>query len=61
MAIKRQSIRKGLLAAMLVLFQYRLFHLFFSPVLIVVAASQGIVDGSMLIYVLLFLSSLYFG
>ncbi len=61
MAIKRQSIRKGLLAVMLVLFQYRLFHLFFSPVLIVVAASQGIVNGSLLIYALLFLSSLYFG
>jgi ferredoxin-type protein NapH len=61
MAINRQSIRKGLLAAMLVFFQYRLFHLFFSPVLIVVAASQGIVNGSLLIYALLFLSSLYFG
>jgi len=61
MAINRQSIRKGLLAAMLVLFQYRLFHLFFSPVLLVVAASQGIVNGSLLIYALLFLSSLYFG
>ena len=61
MAINRQSTRKGLLAAMLVLFQYRLFHLFFSPVLVVVAASQGIVNGSLLIYALLFLSSLYFG
>jgi ferredoxin-type protein NapH len=61
MTINRQSIRKGLLAAMLVLFQYRLFHLFFSPVLLVVAASQGIVNGSLLIYALLFLSSLYFG
>jgi ferredoxin-type protein NapH len=61
MTIDRQRIRKSLLAAMLVLFQYRLFHLFFSPVLLVVAASQGIVNGSLLIYALLFLSSLYFG
>ena len=61
MAINRQSIRKGSLAAMLVLFQYRLFHLFFSPVLVVVAASLGIVNGSLLIYALLFLCSLYFG
>jgi polyferredoxin len=59
--INRQRIRKSLLATMLVLFQYRLFHLFFSPVLVVVAASQGIVNGSLLIYVLLFLASLFFG
>jgi len=61
MAVNRQSIRKVLLGIMLVLFQYRLFHLFFSPVLVVVAASQGIVNGSLLIYGLLFLTSLYFG
>jgi ferredoxin-type protein NapH len=61
MKTKRQRIRKGLLALMFVLFQYRLFHLFFSPVLIVVAASQGIVNGSLIIYVLLFLGSLFFG
>ena len=57
----RQRIRKGLLAVMFVLFQYRLFHLFFSPVLLVVAASQGVVNGSLLIYALLFLGSLFFG
>jgi ferredoxin-type protein NapH len=61
MKINRQRIRKSLLALMFVLFQYRLFHLFFSPVLIVVAASQGIVNGSLIIYVLLFLGSLFFG
>ncbi len=61
MTINRQHIRKSLLALLLVLFQYRLFHLFFSPVLVVMAASQGIVNGSMLIYTLLFLSSLFFG
>jgi ferredoxin-type protein NapH len=57
----RQRIRKGLLALMFVLFQYRLFHLFFSPVLAVAAASEGIVNGSLIIYALLFLGSLFFG
>jgi ferredoxin-type protein NapH len=61
MNTNRQRIRKGLLALMFVLFQYRLFHLFFSPVLAVVAASQGIVNGSLLIYALLFLGALFFG
>jgi ferredoxin-type protein NapH len=61
MNTNRQRIRKGLLALMFVLFQYRLFHLFFSPVLAVVAASQGIINGSLLIYALLFLGSLFFG
>jgi polyferredoxin len=61
MNTNRQRIRKSLLALMFVLFQYRLFHLFFSPVLAVAAASQGIVNGSLLIYALLFLGSLFFG
>jgi ferredoxin-type protein NapH len=61
MNTKRQHVRKSLLALMFVLFQYRLFHLFFSPVLAVVAASQGIVNGSLLIYALLFLGALFFG
>ncbi len=61
MNTNRQRIRKSLLALMFVLFQYRLFHLFFSPVLAVVAASQGIVNGSLIIYALLFLGALFFG
>ncbi len=61
MNTNRQRVRKSLLALMFVLFQYRLFHLFFSPVLAVVAASQGIVNGSLLIYALLFLGALFFG
>ena len=61
MNTNRQRIRKGLLALMFLLFQYRLFHLFFSPVLAVAAASQGVVNGSLLIYALLFLGSLFFG
>jgi len=61
MKITRQHIRKSLLAFMFLLFQDRLFHLFFSPVLAVVAAAQGIVNGSLLIYSLLFVSALFFG
>jgi polyferredoxin len=61
MTIKRQRVRKSLLALMFVLFQYRLFHLFFSPVLAIAAASQGIINGSLLIYTLLFLGALFFG
>jgi ferredoxin-type protein NapH len=61
MSKNRQNIRKSILASAFLLFEYRLFHLFFSPVLIVVAASQGLINGSMIMYGLLFLSSLYFG
>jgi ferredoxin-type protein NapH len=61
MNINRQRIRKSLLALMFVLFQYRFFHLFLSPVLAVVAASQGVINGSMMIYALLFLNALFFG
>jgi ferredoxin-type protein NapH len=60
--MKRQTIRKIVLFISFVLFQsFLLFHLFFSPVLIVVAASQGIVNGSFVIYTILVLTSLFFG
>jgi len=58
---RRQNIRKFIIASAFLLFEYRLFHLFFSPVLIVFAASQGIVNGTLIIYAFLFLTSLYFG
>ncbi len=60
--MKRQTVRKVLLLVSFVLFQALLiFHLFFSPVLVIFAASQGIVNGSLVIFILLFLSSLFFG
>lgn len=60
--MKRQTIRKALLLVSFVLFQALLiFHLFFSPVLVILAASQGVVNGSLVIFILLFLSSLFFG
>ena len=60
--MKRQTIRKSLLSISFILFHLcKVFHLFFSPVLIVFAASQGIVGGSMITFVLLFFSALIFG
>ncbi len=55
----RQKIRKGL-----ILFSFFLFPAFFyylSPVLIILASAKGIINGSFLIFCLLFLSSLLFG
>jgi len=59
--MKRQKIRKSLLFLSFLLFQIRIVHLFLSPVLIIVGTSQGIITGSFAIFILLFLSSLYFG
>lgn len=61
MTIKPQNIRKSILAATFLLFEYRVFHLFFSPVLLLMAASKGIINGSLLIYGLLFVVSLFLG
>ena len=55
----RQKVRKGL-----ILFSYFLFPALFyylSPVLIIQASSQGIINGSFIIFMLMFLGSLYFG
>lgn len=60
--MERQTYRRVLLVVSFVLFQsLLLFHLFFSPVLVIFAASQGIVNGSLVIFTLLFLSSLFLG
>jgi polyferredoxin len=62
MAVKRQTARKTVLVISFLLFQgFLLFHLFFSPVLVILAASQGVVNGSLVIFILLFLSSLFLG
>ncbi len=61
MDMKRQTVRKSLLGVTFLLFQVRIFHLFLSPVLAVLAASQGIVNGSLILYGLLFASSLFLG
>lgn len=60
--VKRQTVRRVLLVISFLLFQSLLmFHLFFSPVLVLFAASQGVVNGSLVIFILLFLSSLFLG
>jgi ferredoxin-type protein NapH len=56
---KRQKIRKGLL--LLTFFIFPAVFYYFSPALILEAASQGIVNGSFIVFILLFLSSLIFG
>lgn len=38
-----------------------IFHLLFSPVIIVAAAWKGIINASFIVFIVLFLSSLYFG
>jgi ferredoxin-type protein NapH len=56
-----RRIRTVILGTVLLLFQYKVVHLFFSPVLVVAAAWQGIANGSLLVYLALFLSALVFG
>jgi len=56
---RRQKIRKGL-----ILFSFFLFpgvYYYLSPVLIIQASAQGIINGSFLVFCLLLLSSLLFG
>ena len=55
----RQKVRKGLILFSFFLFPALFYYL--SPVLIIQASSQGIINGSFIIFMLMFLSSLYFG
>jgi polyferredoxin len=55
----RQRVRKALLLGSLLLFPVTLYY--FSPVLILQGASEGIVNASMLVFGLLFLLSLFVG
>lgn len=55
----RQKIRKGLLLFSFFLFP-ALFY-YFSPVLVVQAASEGIINGSFILFFLLFVSALLLG
>jgi len=60
--LRRQTIRRVILVISFLLFQsFLMFHLFFSPVLVIFAASQGVVNGSLVIFIILFLSSLFLG
>ena len=57
--MKRQNIRKLILIVSLLLFPVTLN--FFSPYLIIQGASEGVVTGSFLLFLTLFLTSLVFG
>lgn len=56
---KRQKIRKGII--LLSFFLFPVTYYYFSPVLIVLASSTGVINGSFVIFLLLFMSALFFG
>jgi len=57
-----QRIRKPIVISTAILFHLLLiFHLFFSPVIIVVASYNSIINASFFAFVLMFLLSLFFG
>ncbi len=55
----RQKIRRGIILISFFLFPATFFYL--SPVLILEASSKGIINGSFIIFLLLFISSLFLG
>lgn len=57
--MKRQQIRKLLLSISLLLFPITLYY--FSPALIINAGLNGIINGSFVVFVLMFLLSIPFG
>lgn len=57
--MKRQQIRKLLLIASLLLFPVTLYY--FSPVLIINAGLNGIINGSFIVFLIMFLMSIPFG
>ena len=56
---KRQNIRIGLILISFLLFPVTIFY--FSPVLIIMAAVEGVIAGSLVVFLLQFLGSLFFG
>jgi polyferredoxin len=57
--MKRQTLRKTLIYASFILFPATIYYL--SPALILQAATEGILAGSGIVFILLFLSGLVFG
>ena len=57
--MKRQQFRKGLTYFSFLLYPITMFY--FSPYLIISAASEGLASGSFIIFTSLFISSLFFG
>jgi ferredoxin-type protein NapH len=57
-----QKFRKPIVVSTAILFHLLLiFHLFFSPVIIVMASHKGIINASFIAFGMIFLSSLFFG
>ena len=57
--MNRQRNRNTLILLMFALFP--LIYYYFSPYLVIMGASEGIMAGSLIIFVLLFVSSLFLG
>lgn len=55
----RQKVRKGIILCSFFLFPAIFYYL--SPVLIIQASSKGIINGSFIVFVLMFMSSLFLG
>ena len=55
----RQRIRKALLLISFLLFPLTLYY--FSPALIIQGASEGVINGSFIVFGLMFLSALFLG
>ncbi|MGC9357108.1 MAG: 4Fe-4S binding protein, partial [Anaerolineae bacterium] len=55
----RQRIRKGLLFLSLLLFPITLYY--FSPALIIQGASEGVINGSFIVFGLMLLGALFVG
>ena len=56
---RRQRVRKALLFVSLLLFPVTLYY--FSPVIIVESAAQGIVNASFIVFGLMFIAALFVG
>lgn len=57
--MKRQNVRKLLLIISMLLFPVTIFY--FSPVLIIGAGLEGIINGSFIVFILMLLLSIFFG
>jgi polyferredoxin len=57
--MKRQTLRKALILISFFLFPITIFY--FSPVIIIMGVTQGVIAGSFVLFILLFLSALFLG
>ena len=56
---RRQKVRKGII--LFTFFLFPIIFYYFSPALSIMASSEGIISGSLIMFALMFLSSLLFG